>query len=1377
MTADQHDPDLNKTGAFSAWRALQDRYRRLDATTQRLLGILLKVGVLVYFLGCVAYLTTRYVLWPRIENYKPQIEQAASQALGKPVSISSLRASWEGFNPHLTLDEVVMRDEVGQNKVVLPQVAASLSWWSIPAMDLRFKRLEIIRPELDIRRDRQGNIHIAGMLFDSAKDTDSDGAQWVLSQNEIVIRDGRLRWQDDMRQAPLLALEEVHIAIQNNWWFHKLLLTAKPPAALAAPIEVRGDFRHPLFASDISDVRRWKGVLYADLQNADLIAWKSYIDYPFDVNAGHGSVRAWLTLDHARVADFTADLSLKDVAARLRSDLAPLDLVEMSGRISAREMGSVDRASGKLQFGETGHRVELINVSLQTREGLVLPETTISEEYHPGLYGEPDRTAVQVKELDLETIGKFAQYVPLTADLRKMLAELSPTGRIKNFEVEWEGRYPELVSYRVGGEFAGLTLKSQPAGANPLATGLRKTQVQQVGIPGFENLTGRIHANHFGGNIDLDSDNLVLHFPGVFKEPAMKFEVFKMHAEWAFQERQKRFELAIGKASFVHEGMAGKLSGKHVRQLNLQDKSPGYVDLAAEFSSIDVKKLDRYLPLVTPTGLRAWLTGAIEEGVARNIRLKLKGDLADFPFVDAKTGVRKGEFSVTAGIENAKLNYSPGDFAKDGVSPMWPQAEKIQGRISVNGARMEIEARTAETANVALKDVVAIIPDMQSNDMQVEITGSAAGALQDFLRYTHVTPVAGWIGNLTEDSQGSGRARLALKLILPLERLNESKARGVLQFEDNEIKLLKDLPLLSNVKGQLEFYEGGFKLHDIKAGFLGGDTRIAGGTQSDGKFLIKADGNLTLEGVRKEYPAVPSRISGKTNYSVAISERGKMPDIRVESNLRGVAFDYPAPIKKLKDEALPLTFRLTDQTPANSPYWRDHIAVTLGKNMSAQYYRQKTMKKGAVWQVVRGGIGIDAKPPEPASGVALRVVMGPLNVDAWKTVWGPTASGPSEKKSGAAAGGVASYFLPSTFSIKTPKLTASGLQFDQVELQVEPRENSLQVGIKSRQATGHVNLADAPKDGSSKIVARLTELNIASASVPKASELLEASDKPSELPNLDIIAENFEIYGRKLGRLELVAGNAPGSEGRQWNIDKLMIDNPGGTLNASGKWTARKAANKTRMQYALKIKDAGKLLTRLGFTDVLREGEGKLHGTLAWNGTPFALDKPSLSGKITLSLKKGQFLPAEPGVAKLLNVLSLQSLPRRLILDFRDVFSKGFAFDKVSATADISKGTLQTNNLKMLGVGSTVLMEGAADIVNETQDLHVVVIPKLDASAASIAAAFAGGPVVGVGAFLAQLFLKDPLMKAMTFEYHVTGSWAEPTVTKLKRKENDKMEE
>ena len=131
--------------------------------------------------------------------------------------------------------------------------------------------------------------------------------------------------------------------------------------------------------------------------------------------------------------------------------------------------------------------------------------------------------------------------------------------------------------------------------------------------------------------------------------------------------------------------------------------------------------------------------------------------------------------------------------------------------------------------------------------------------------------------------------------------------------------------------------------------------------------------------------------------------------------------------------------------------------------------------------------------------------------------------------------------------------------------------------------------------------------------------------------------------------------------------------------------------------------------------------------------------------------------------------MSLQALPRRVSLDFRDIFSKGFAFDSIRASALISKGVLTTHDFKMTGVNASVLIEGEVDLQAETQKLHVLVLPEINAESASVLYAFIANPAIGVGTLLAQWILRHPLSKIFSYEYDLTGSWNEPQVKRSER--------
>jgi uncharacterized protein YhdP len=281
---------------------------------------------------------------------------------------------------------------------------------------------------------------------------------------------------------------------------------------------------------------------------------------------------------------------------------------------------------------------------------------------------------------------------------------------------------------------------------------------------------------------------------------------------------------------------------------------------------------------------------------------------------------------------------------------------------------------------------------------------------------------------------------------------------------------------------------------------------------------------------------------------------------------------------------------------------------------------------------------------------------------------------------------------------------------------------------------------------------------------------------PASVPALDIVVDDFELRGKKLGRVEIEAVNGVGENGmREWRMNRLMVGNPDAQLSGSGQWQPVASGNGTAraqrmvMDFKLELADGGAALERMGLGGTLRGGKGHLSGQLSWAGSPLSLHVPSLDGRINLALDKGQFLKAGPGAARLLSVLNLQALPRYLKLDFRNIFEDGFAFDNVTGDVTIDDGVASTNNLRMRGVQAAVLMEGSADIGRETQHLHVLVVPEINAGTASLAYA-AINPAIGLGSFVAQLLLRRPLMAAGTREFSVQGSWAEPKVERIERK-------
>ncbi|PXX37354.1 YhdP family protein [Undibacterium pigrum] len=1365
----------NKPGHF--WRLCHFTWRTCDKS----LRFTLKLVLALYFLFCILVLVLRYVVLPNVDRYKPDIEQAISASLGRQLQIANLHASWQGLNPQLLLENVVLYDKQGKQALVLPEVSATMSWWTLAVADLRFERIVINQAALDIQREADGKFFVGGFHIDPAAEGKGQGLDWVLAQHEVLIRKASVRWTDKMRNAAELNLPDVNFLLQNQWRHHRFALKATPDASLSAPLDIRGDFQHPVFAKKISDFSLWTGDLYADLHRTDLAALKTYIDYPADVKKAYGSIRAWLYLDKGRLADLTADLSLADVKGKFRADLPELDVALVSGRLVASETHTAKQKFFAALTGKAGHSVSLINFSMRTRDGQQLPATTIKETFTPGDKGQAEKVELYAKTLDLQTLANFAEHLPLPADQRQMMVDFAPSGQLRDFTAKWQGTYPDVSSYSVKGQFIDLSMTAQAAQLARAKTATSSAKAAVPAIPGFENLSGTLEANDKGGSFILDSKDLSLRLPSYFVDPLMPFSRLNMHAQWQFVEQDK-LVFQIHRMDVQQEGMRAVLSGKHVMSMRHgADAQPGEVDLTGSISGFDLKQLDRYIPAAAEEHLRHWLLNSILDGKANDVSVRVRGDLAHFPFhnTDGKKA-HKGEFLIKGSLAGAKLDFSAGALNEEGKA-LWPVIEDIKGGFVFDKARMEITGDTAKTLGVDLKKVKAIIPDLSVHGATLNIDGAVSGSLQNMLAYVTASPVSGWLGHFLKEAKTSAPAALQLKLQLPLQHLIESKVLGILQFANNDVLLQPGIPQVTGLNGKLEFNETGVNLGTLKGMTLGGPVQITGGSQRDNSVKVKLDGMVTAEGLRKIMPAsmadsLSDRISGSSKYTASIHVKKRQPEIMIDSTLAGMALNFPAPLKKGVAEAMPLHFELLPHAGPDAQTLRDEIRVNLGTSINAKYFRQK--QGAAPWQVLRGGIGVNAPAPEPDSGLNANIDLKLLNIDEWRRLMSPVAATGQARVAAerdSAEVDLSPYIEPTTMAARTAELHIMGKQLENVVVGVSRQNKIWQANIHSNQAAGYLTWSEGVNgQGVGNVTARLSNLIIPPSAATDVSELLEGKNTTAHIPGLDIIAENFELLNKKLGHLELQAVNQVNSQGggREWLINKLLLKNADADFNASGKWASQGGDGRTQLTYVLDIANSGKLLERLGFADVLRGGKGKLEGEVHWNGLPFAMDIPSMNGQIKMVLSSGQFLKVDPGAAKLLGVLSLQSLPRRLTLDFRDVFSDGFAFDSIAGIAQIQQGVAKTDNLKMLGVNATVLLQGNADIVHESQDLNVTVIPVVNVGTASVVYGLAVNPVIGLGTFLAQLFLREPLSKAFTFEYKVSGSWKEPTVTKIDNRDS-----
>jgi uncharacterized protein YhdP len=339
--------------------------------------------------------------------------------------------------------------------------------------------------------------------------------------------------------------------------------------------------------------------------------------------------------------------------------------------------------------------------------------------------------------------------------------------------------------------------------------------------------------------------------------------------------------------------------------------------------------------------------------------------------------------------------------------------------------------------------------------------------------------------------------------------------------------------------------------------------------------------------------------------------------------------------------------------------------------------------------------------------------------------------------------------------------------FHDVTLRAQPVGQRWRLALRSKEATGAIALdTDANTGAIDAVSVRLQRFSlpttVVSATTGAATVTTAGTNEP-RWPKLDLVAESFVSDGRDLGKLEVRA--QPQRE--EWRIEQVKLSSPDGSIEAKGRWQTRGAngsVGNTAVDVALNWKDAGRFMSRFGLPKGVERGEGTLTGALQWTGSPAQFNYAKLGGKFSLQTAQGRFTEMEPGIAKLLGVLSLQSLPRRLSFNFDDLFGRGYAFDEITAEVAIADGIARTEGFVISGPSARVQIRGTADINRETQDLHVRVYPSLSTATAIGIGLVTANPAIGAAALLGQKLARDPIERMLMQEFEVKGTWTQPDV-------------
>ncbi len=1326
---------------------------------RRALGWMLALVLVGWVSVFMAWGALHIFIVPRIAEYREVLQQQATRALGLRVEVGQISVQGGWLVPWFELQDIQLYDKEGRDALRLPRVWVAISPWS--ALRGQFEQLAIDQPELEIRRDANGHVWVAGL--DTQAEGDGTAANWFFSQPEFLVREGVVHWRDESRSAtlqasaPVITLTQVNVAIKNQWWRHTVRADLTPPQVLGRPLSVQGEFSQWPW-HDAGDLSTWSGEGFANLSFVDLATLRQWVpmERGLSLQEGRGAVRLWADVQQGELIGVTADVALDAVDVRLGADLQPLALRHVHGRLGAQKMDDeVEISSQDLVF--------------ETQEGERWPGGVLRVSWTGDAF---ETGALQADRLDLDALNQVSQRLPLGEQWRTMLERVQPQGQVNQLKATWQRQDNGAINYSVRGQVRQLSLLKDALPTSILAN-LPGVQAAQVEFD-FTQKNGKARVGIHQGSLTL---------PLGLDEPYIALDEASVHLSWHHKDDDVSVQFTQGR--WGNEDAAGEFSGTWKTGQG-ENRLPGVLDLTASISRAKATRVSRYLPNTLPQDVRAYVRDAIQAGDVTQATVRLRGDLHELPFTDPK----QGDFRITAQVANGQYAYVPSPTSKPTAASAhaWPALTKINGELVFDRESLRFKGQTqlAGAPDVTWQKLDAYIPSL--SHPVVQVSAQARGPVQQVLDWVGRSALNELTQGVLNKSQATGDANYKLALTLPIDQLEKTQVQGSVSFTDNGLQIIPGTPVLQHTKGELNFTHEGFYLKALQAQVLGGDAILEGGlmfaqSKDASEQALKINGELTAEGLRQArelglVSRIAQRASGKTHYSVSLGLQRGQPQLLIESDLKGMALSLPSPLNKASAAKMPLriaTGLTKESLDPKSRILQDQISVSLDRWVSVQYVRDVSGQRP---RVVRGGIAVGQSVvnavPMHDNAVGLNVQLASIDLDAWNAVLTQlTGISPLKRKAqtgkivgNEAAAENAQEYLPAFAAMQATQIKVSDRIIHKVVVGGSRQGDLWRLNIGADELNGSAEVRPSQGNAPAQLFVRLAYLNIPPSSVSDVERML--TEQPSSIPTLDIVVDDLTVRGKKLGRLEIDAVNRVGAKAaREWRLNKFNLQMPEATFTANGQWVAvGPRLRRTQLSFLLAIRDSGQLLTRLGTPGAIRDGEGRLEGEVSWQGSPLTIDYASMSGRMNVSIDKGQFLKTEPGAARLLGVLNLQSLPRRLTLDFSDLFSEGFAFDFVRGDVRIEQGIASTNNLQMKGVVAGALIEGRADLVRETQDLKVVVVPEINAGTASLYVATIN-PLIGLTSYLAQLVLSKPLVRAGTTEFHVDGTWADPRVTKV----------
>jgi uncharacterized protein (TIGR02099 family) len=1275
-------------------------------TSNRWLNRLYKIVAILLVLLAVLISAFRLFL-PYVHHYRLPLQNYLQEKSQTNISIGTLNMTWQRSGPILIIGDVQVID-TESTSVFIKQLELQLDFWStISTQNLISKNLILSGATVDVSEKLWLGKEDKISATKAKKDNGDVSVVIDLFLNRIT-RFSILDSQIFIRNKAITRSIKLN---QLRWLNTGERHQAEGSVVLNGLSSNNLQLKLDLQGNKGSALT---GKIYLQANQVDITPWlDDVLVLEDDKTSTDINFSAWLRINSSEFDRLQINFSDSSMHWQLKDKKQQLTL----------EQGQLLLVKGKT---ERSFKLYSTPLFLQLNE-------QHSQQFTVMLAKKADDFSLHLSEIDLAMLAQLTPLIVAKKETRDLLSAMTLTGKIEDLYIRNQNSELQITS-----NFSAFNNN------------------YSHGIPGLENVSGKLSYVNDYLAVDFSAEQGSLDFDKLFVQ-AFPYQSLSGQFNTVFDD--KGWALTVEKFDFLSEEI----------NLSAQVKVEAPIDsevnlsLLANVTNGNAGLVGRYLPLpIMSDNLVNYLNAAVVSGRVEEAQILINGPISRFPFIDGS-----GIFIV-----DAELSQSEFKFVDN-----WPAITDFVANLNFTNNSMLITGRGGNITGLDVTGVRAGIADLaygQILTVDAEIKPTQASNIGDLMNQS---PYKESVGSVLEQLKINGKVSGNFNLNLPLNNNEQALASGTIKFNNNQVALQTPKMDFSEVYGQLSFSNDKINTKELTLNWQGLPISL------DINGMNKADyydTDISLTALWQEsawISHVPKKLKrytqGELPWQGKLSlhqhhQGGFSYKASFDSDLTNTQLLLPTPYERNVEQQNHLSIQVNGEDSQSKVVLnygdKMHFSGLLDHKNTA-FTRANLMLGEGAMALPNDGFHITTKLEFADFSLWQPLISDVLDSINQSSSYQPPTSSAEQENS------IPFLAKPKRIRGSVGQLKILGQELTNVSFNLLDKPEWWLLQLNAKETRSQIKIYPDWLTQGLDINAEFLKLTPSKKELEENSPLVtQQPDKAdndivfSHIPPMTFHCDSCAIDLLDLGEVDVLVKRV---DHQTIEFTNFTAKRNKTELTLAGRWLHNEQESTTSLAGKLSIDDIEAELKAMGYESIIKDSGAKVDLNINWAGGLHDFSLSQLSGKVNARLDDG-YLADIDDKARIFSVLSLQSLVRKLTLDFRDIFSDGMFYSSIKGDYQLEQGLLTTDKTEMNGTAGDLFMTGHTNLITGELDYNMSYKPDLTSSLPVLAWIATLNPVTFLAGVAIDQVIKSQVVSELTFE--LTGTVDNPDFREVNRK-------